>query len=180
MVDAVLAEKFWSRVDIRGPDECWEWQGSRSKKGYGFVGSRALNKVEKYAHRFAYRAAKGPIPDGLVMCHKCDNPPCCNPAHLWPGTVAENAQDMVRKGRAPTMYAETNPMSNPEIRARMAETQRTSMRQAWARRKARENALISGAEVAHNAPNAHENVECCPTLSTTKCRQTKENAVEGA
>lgn len=76
---------------------CWEWNYARSTYGYGVIprGSRKL----KGAHRAAYIAAKGEIPNGMVVMHKCDNPPCCNPDHLVIGTHAENQYDKVSKGR---------------------------------------------------------------------------------
>lgn len=89
------------------PDECWEWQGRRSAKGYG------RGPHNEPAHRFAYRMLVGRIPNGMLVCHHCDNPPCCNPAHLFVGTHADNMDDMVAKGRQAkhqrptTMPAET-------------------------------------------------------------------------
>lgn len=96
-----LGERFWSKVDRRGPDECWEWQAFRSKKGYGkmLLGSRADSTNRKeYAHRIAWMLEHGSMPKACVL-HRCDNPPCCNPAHLRDGTQQENSRDMVERGR---------------------------------------------------------------------------------
>lgn len=90
--------RFWERVDKSGgKDACWEWKICRHKKG-GY-GAWTLNKVSCKAHRLAYEYTYGPIPKGLNVCHKCDNPPCCNPSHLFIGTYKDNHQDSVKKGR---------------------------------------------------------------------------------
>jgi len=77
-----------------------EWSGSRGRDGYGsiHVGPQTI-----LTHRLAWELAHGPIPDGLCVLHHCDNPPCCNPAHLWLGTPADNAADRDAKGRLYTM-----------------------------------------------------------------------------
>lgn len=86
---------FWARVEKS--DGCWPWRGARLR-GYGKFNSRTLGR-QGYAHRFAYEFARGPIPDGLQVLHRCDNPPCCNPDHLFLGTQLDNIADMVAKGR---------------------------------------------------------------------------------
>lgn len=87
-------ESFWARVDKNR--ECWEWTGSRMPSGYGRI---AFNGRQEYTHRLAYELTNGPIPDGMCVCHTCDNPPCCNPAHLWLGTMTDNIADRHAKGR---------------------------------------------------------------------------------
>ena len=93
-----LSEKLWSRVDIQGSDDCWEWRHSKAREGYGRI--KHGRTQEFRAHRVSWELVNGPIPDGLVVCHKCDNPPCCNPNHLFLGTRRDNHRDMLVKGRA--------------------------------------------------------------------------------
>lgn len=89
-------ERFWPKVDKGKPDDCWEWKAYRDKDGYG---SFKFNKMLIGAHRFAWILAFGEIPKGLHICHRCDNPPCCNPSHLFSGSAAQNNADRDRKGR---------------------------------------------------------------------------------
>lgn len=95
-----LADCYEQKVDRspgQGPHgDCWGWNGSRHTNGYG-----RLNRTSGivYAHRFAYEATYGPIPPGYDVLHRCDNPPCSNPAHLFLGTQADNNADCRRKGR---------------------------------------------------------------------------------
>ncbi len=89
---------FWKKVE-KTPT-CWIWNGGVDKDGYGKVNLSQQNKrLHLRAHRISYYVATGKIPKGLI-CHTCDNPPCVNPAHLFDGTVLNNASDMIAKGRA--------------------------------------------------------------------------------
>jgi hypothetical protein len=78
------------------PNGCHEWQGYRMPKGYGQI---SIDGRLVLTHRIAYEAERGPIPDGLLVRHTCDNPPCCNPAHLVVGTVADNSADAIERGQ---------------------------------------------------------------------------------
>ena len=78
---------------------CWEWQRSCTRDGYGVLGIGRNNQWR--AHRAAYEEFVGPIPDGMLVCHHCDNPRCINPAHLFLGTAKDNMQDKSAKGRNP-------------------------------------------------------------------------------
>lgn len=79
---------------------CWEWQGKLNKDGYGsFQKTIDGEKTEIRSHRRSYEIFKGEIPEGMQVCHACDNPSCCNPDHLWIGTSKENTQDCIKKQR---------------------------------------------------------------------------------
>lgn len=91
-----VVERFWNQVDKSG--ECWEWVGYTSESGYAKITINA-NGDKMAAHRFAYEMANGPIPEGMVVCHSCDNPTCVRHDHLFLGTAADNTFDKVKKGR---------------------------------------------------------------------------------
>jgi len=89
-------QHFWNKVDIKGPDDCWGWVGGRYSNHYGRF---YVNRLPVRAHRFAYEDKVGDIPKGVFVLHKCDNPPCCNPSHLFLGTNRDNMADASKKGR---------------------------------------------------------------------------------
>ena len=89
-----LASRLYERL-VRMPNGCLEWTGAHSH-GYGVLTAGGKNI---YTHRLAWQIVNGPIPKGMFICHTCDNPPCCDPEHLWLGTNADNTADKVAKGR---------------------------------------------------------------------------------
>lgn len=119
-------KRFWSKVQ-KMPSGCWEWQAAKTPNGYGlFLVDRKLT----YTHRFSYLLHNGELPDNLHVCHKCDNPSCCNPEHLFLGDDSVNNADMHAKGRGflpPTQKgvsnnnAKLNPESVREIRKMRAD-----------------------------------------------------------
>lgn len=90
-----LEDRFWEHV--RKSDDCWEWTAHRSRDGYGMIGLE--RKGTDRTHRVSWRLHFGSIPDGLQVLHRCDNPACVRPDHLWLGTQTENIADMDAKGR---------------------------------------------------------------------------------
>lgn len=94
--DLKVAARVWSKVDRRAPNQCWPWTGSRIRTGYGRIGVDGKNA---FANRVVWVLTHGPIPQGFDVLHHCDNPPCCNPTHLFLGDHSENMRDRERKGR---------------------------------------------------------------------------------
>jgi hypothetical protein len=87
-------ELFWRHVKNAGPDDCWEWQAVKNEHGYGlYTSDRKTRRAQAVAYAMTYESFE----DGLCVLHRCDNPPCCNPAHLFLGTRADNYQDMKKK-----------------------------------------------------------------------------------
>jgi len=104
-------DRFWSYVDKRSSDKCWNWTGAASQSGYGWF--HLKDKMEK-VHRISRAIHNGPIPKddshygSLLVCHKCDNKLCVNPQHLFVGTCDDNLKDMVRKGRGAGATGKSN------------------------------------------------------------------------
>ena len=103
-------ERFWAKVDKTDPSGCWIWKGCRTSAGYGQIRTGGLKDGKAlYAHRMMWETIYGNIPESMEVLHKCDNPSCVNPTHLFLGTQADNINDCVRKGRFNRPFGENHP-----------------------------------------------------------------------
>ncbi len=134
-------ERFWSNVEKRGPDECWEWTASLQEKGYGQFNAgkhEGQKKLTVRVHRFAYELVHGPTRKKVL--HSCDNRKCVNLKHLFVGTQADNIHDMIAKGRR---------------RTRLSELQVRSVKlyllNRWTHKKIASHFLVSRATISHIA-----------------------------
>jgi len=115
------ASDVWKRVERRGPDDCWPWTGPQNNKGYGQM---RVHYRQHPVHRLAFQDATGVEPGALCVLHRCDNPPCCNPAHLFLGTRGDNNRDCAAKRR--------NQFGSRHHAAKLTEAAVAQIRARWA------------------------------------------------
>lgn len=117
-------KRFWLKVDKT--KDCWEWTACKDRGGYGIFGYSKHKNVK--AHRMSWSLAHGDIPEGLLVCHHCDNPSCVRPNHLFLGTLKDNAYDMIRKGRKVVLKGEELSF------AKLTERQVRTIKELWSKK----------------------------------------------
>lgn len=144
--------RFFSKVTIgAGMNPCWQWTGSRTKQNKDGHGQTWDGTRKVVAHRFAWELLVGPIPDGKRLLHRCDNPICVNPRHLFPGTLSDNVRDSIAKGRwfiargeqngfhkltaRAVRFIRTHPLLSAKSLARRFNVSRNTINNVWSRRR---------------------------------------------
>lgn len=105
-------KRFWDKVDVCGPDQCWLWKASKTGGRYGAFSLERGKKIVN-AHKFSWELAYGEVPESMVVRHTCDVPACVNPRHLCIGSKKDNSRDMVNRKRS--AYGEKNGRTNLKI-----------------------------------------------------------------
>jgi hypothetical protein len=128
-----LEERFWSYVDKKSDEECWEWKGSLDRNGYGEIYCKATAHFR--AHKISWMIHSGSsVPKGICVLHKCDNPKCVNPNHLYLGTQKDNAKDREERGRGNRrfLYGEEHPQHGTNHRSnKLSENDVLEIRRLW-------------------------------------------------
>jgi DNA modification methylase len=141
-----LENRFWAKV-IKA-DACWEWKGKKQNKGYGRI---LIDGKEISAHRISWEIHFGPIPEGLMVCHHCDNPGCVRPDHLFLGTMQDNWQDSSDKGRNPIFNKHLHQAKGENHgRAKLTEVQVTEIREKYSKGNTSYSILAKEYGVSHN------------------------------
>jgi DNA-binding XRE family transcriptional regulator len=123
---------FWTKVDVRGKDECWNWLGAQKSFGYGNV---RINRKYMTAHRVAFLLKYKKINGDNMVLHKCDNPSCCNPHHLEQGTRLQNAQQRTIRGRSVGGFNYTKQIGEKNFNCKLNVSKVRKIRKLYADRK---------------------------------------------
>lgn len=120
MLSPETIARFWTKVEVREPDECWRWTAATRSKNAPY-GALKIDGQVRLAHRVSFEIEHGSIPDGMFVCHRCDTPRCVNPAHLFAGSAQDNAVDALTKGRM-LPYAGRVQNGRANLNARLTDT----------------------------------------------------------
>lgn len=144
--------RFWSKVAIAGPDDCWLWKGATDGGGYGTfaIDTCRPTRLER-AHRFSYALAHSGIPDGAWILHTCDTPACVNPSHLYAGTPTDNVRDMLVHDR----YAKTHNTNQAGERNPQARLSEDDVRTIRRRRETGETYASIACDYGISTPHAY-------------------------
>lgn len=142
--------RFWDKVNKGSVDDCWEYLGRLNHDGYGQFDHHNTASV---AHRFSWELSFGKIPDGIYVCHKCDNPSCVNPNHLFLGTQKDNMEDMVKKGRGADKRGRKNGKS--VVNESIVREIRVLYSNGWSYQKIADNFGVSNGCVNHIINGRH-------------------------